>query len=194
MVFVDKSLELMLDEIGFREFGRFDYIVPDLKKEIIPYLQRVVTPKYQSMLSRQILQQAPNFVKKIMAKNIGQNARNAQLDEGVQREYAINEFIGGLLYAIENAYTRGNDFPVNEGKTNNGHVPFSVKSFFGEKGIVFRVRDSGKGFNFVEEVKKIPYHTDRLHGMAIMDSCLSEISYEGSGSVVNIMIKDYEGR
>jgi hypothetical protein len=160
MVFIKKSLTEMLEEIEFRGLGSFDYIVPNENKQINPGNGLIITEEYYH-----------------------------QLQEDLKNYVSVKRLPMSLVFAIENAYMRGNNCSDNLRKINNGHLPIGIKSFYGKEGMVIRIRDSGKGFNFVNEIEKCNFRGE-IHGMAMMDACLSEVSYEGNGSVVNIMIKN----
>jgi len=154
MTFVDKTLDEMLKEIGFNEFGTYDIIIPE-KNGRTNLLNPDTSEEFDENMSRLIKEKTGNH--------------NAH--------YIVDE-------TILNALWWGNKKQID--------MPISVKTFFGDKGIVFRIRDSGKGFDFKETIRKLgnreKYYNNYGGGFIIQQSSPYDISYEGDGSIVNICI------
>ena len=91
---------------------------------------------------------------------------------------------GFLNESIANAMGRGNQ--------NTTYLPVSFKLFFGEKGIVFRMRDSGEGFDYTSKIRQLrsgeKYFQNSGAGLAMLEKSPFEASYEGNGNILNICI------
>lgn len=176
MVFVDKSLDQMLDEVKFEKFGAYWFITPEDRREIDVDSNCIVTESFGEELHKHINDPASIYT---------------------------------IFCAIENAYMRGNKYnnDPNEGSRTNGYLPLTVKTFVGKRGMVVRIRDSGNGFSFKSKIKALRkeatgkdtffdgsehcvYETtgEGGDGMKEMDQGWPQCTYEGDGSVVNIMI------
>jgi hypothetical protein len=87
-----------------------------------------------------------------------------------------------IALALENSLLRGHKNDLSQ--------PISVKVFEGEKGYVVRIRDGGKGFPFKQYIKEKNQHIEgNGQGLSTGRIIEHEVSYEGDGSIVNIMIK-----
>jgi hypothetical protein len=192
MTFVDKSLDEMLEEIEFVEVGIYDIIIPKTRVHIDLDSPLAITTKYRKALVEHTYKYISNLVTKSVNKSKKEDPYCENIPEEHLISFAVATTLVGLTFAIENAYTRGNNYPRYEERTNEGYLPFTVKSFCGDKGIVFRVRDSGIGFDYKKAIARIPQRNDRLHGMKLLKDAIAEVSYEGDGSIVNIMIKETE--
>lgn len=88
-----------------------------------------------------------------------------------------------ICTAIENAYFRGN-------KSEN-YLSITLKLFEGRKGIVYRIRDSGEGFDFDSVQAKFQegekYYQNIGVGFRNYNYHDIEASFEGNGNTVNIM-------
>lgn len=91
-----------------------------------------------------------------------------------------------LTQAFENSLTRGNH------KDTSRYL--SLKLFAGTEGCIFRIRDSGNGFPYrayIELMHKndLTYRQGMGMGLIVMDFPQYEVSYEGNGSIINILFK-----
>lgn len=86
--------------------------------------------------------------------------------------------------AIENAYVHGHKRDVS--------LPISLKIFKGTKGVVTRIRDSGKGFDHkkVQELfKKRKKYWNNIHGCGFRRYNEKDylVSFENNGTTINIL-------
>lgn len=69
----------------------------------------------------------------------------------------------------------------------------SIKGFAGNKGIIIRIRNPGKGFNHRETQRKYlegeDYHHNYGYGFRHFNIISAEISFENRGKTINIMYK-----
>ena len=100
---------------------------------------------------------------------------------------SLNNLTGlGIIELVEifsNAYERGN--------LKNDKLPIEVKVFDGLKGNVLRVKDSGKGFDYVDVIKKKrngqKYFQRHGYGIGFLDDNKSySVAYEGKGNIINV--------
>jgi hypothetical protein len=193
VTFVEKTLDEMLEEIEFIDFGIYDIIIPQSRTHVDIDSPLAITNKYREDLIEHTHQYIPNLIVRDVNKTKKEDPISVHIPEADLTYFAVGKMLVGLTFAMENAYTRGNNYPRYEERTNEGYLPFTVKSFCGNKGIVFRVRDSGEGFDYEGAIAMIPQRNDRLHGMKLLKEAIAEISYEGEGNIVNIMIKEIGG-
>ena len=76
-----------------------------------------------------------------------------------------------------------------------GDANRALKSFFGKKGIVFRIRDEGEGFDYKEKIRlmeqgRVYYKNDGGSGLKLQNMLPHIYSYEGDGSIINICVLD----
>ena len=178
----------MLEEIGFKELGVYDLVVPNTRAHVNIDSNTVLTPSFRKGLIKHVKECVPLLLQDLVEQARQEDPDAFYLTEEVPYNLAAGKVLRGLTYAIENSYTRGNNFPHQEERTNNGYLQLTVKSFCGDHGLVFRVRDSGQGFGFVKEIAGLSARIGKVHGMQVMNSCLSQIAYEGNGSIANLML------
>jgi hypothetical protein len=163
MVLIAKSLEEMTQEIGNPQFSYYGIFTPEKDVE--------------------------NFEERTYAGNPYVNVRksfiDALMDELNLHKTSKWEAGSAVALALENSLTRGHlcdDF-----------LPVSIKVFTGDYGSVIRIRDSGPGFDFLGHIRERTegkyYGTGRGTGILFFDHCGPQVSYEGDGSIVNILVK-----
>lgn len=193
MVFVEKTLEEMFEQIEFSEFGIYETLIPEEEFPIDVKTGLVLNFSYKKRLDQHIFGYVPNLITRLQSTPKFSSRRNP--------EFSVKSNISSAIcYAIENALTRGNNYPfppkVDRRQTeedwprSNGHLPITIKTFIGTSGIIVRIRDSGRGFDYRTEIKRCRGENPHYGSVHIMESSVSEVSYEGNGSIVNILIKN----
>jgi len=153
----------MLDEIKVRELSYFDFWRPIERLE--RHRIRYGQEEYLDIL--------PSYVNEILTK--------ISPDTGVSPD---NLLAVVLVQVFENALTRGN--------LRNLYLPISLKVFEGPEGVVFRIRDSGAGFDYnavMDQRRKGDRSYIQGQGCSLGIMCYKqyEVAFEGNGSIVNIM-------
>ena len=163
MVLIAKSLEEMTEEIGDPRFSYYEIFTPEKDIE--------------------------NFEERTYAGNPYVNVKNGFIDR-LMDELNLHrtsrwEAGSAVALALENALTRGH--------LCDNSLSVSVKVITGDYGSVIRIRDSGPGFDFLghirERIEGKYYGTGRGSGILFFDHCGPQISYEGNGSIVNILVR-----
>lgn len=175
MTLINKSFEQMLEEIDFEKFIRHDNVCPEKNPEKFRRGQDV---NDSFMPHTEYIEEIKKQMKDIIEPN---------------KVYYPSEYPPGVLTKVIeetmlNMYERANDC--------TDWLNMSVKLAQGSKGYVLRFRDSGKGFNFKEKVKRMKkgkkYSQRKGCGLKILNNGIIESSFEGNGNIVNIMIKKYK--
>ena len=163
MVLIAKSLEEMMEEIGDAKFSYYEIFNPE--------------------------KDSRNFKERTYAGNPYVNVRNEFIDL-LMNELNLHrtsrwEAGSAVALALENSLTRGHNCDTS--------LPVSVKVFTGDYGSVVRIRDSGPGFDFLGHIRERTegkyYGTGRGSGILFFDHCSPQVSYEGNGSIVNILAR-----
>jgi len=162
MVFIDKPLEIMLEEIGFNSFLRFDYLVP--QEEIERYDQG------------QNLHPDNKYIIEVL-QSIASNGKKLDSSQLMNIGYMVG-------FVLENAFTHGNQRSID--------FPVSLKVLSGDHGVVVRIRDAGIGFDFKEKINQMRagdsnYFTGAGYGLQMIDRSSVQVGYEDKGSTVNLM-------
>jgi len=198
MVFVNKSLEQMMEEIKFNRIIFFDFWSPMEHKERWHFS----AIEYEFGI---------DLVTNVQTKYVNQNLEEhiPETQNSINYSNKWNQLFTMVGLALENALTRGHEmfYALSKKESDdlikglselpskcftNIDLPISIKIFSGEEGYIVRVRDSGKGFSYQEciQKKRNGEHYGKTFGtgLRVMDEPGIEISYEGTGSVINIMI------
>jgi hypothetical protein len=72
----------------------------------------------------------------------------------------------------------------------HGAPPIKFEIYLGKQGSVFRIQDSGQGFDFSEKIRKMrageKYWKHHGIGLATFEHPYCLVSYEGKGNIVNM--------
>ncbi|MBS3166184.1 hypothetical protein J4444_03615 [Candidatus Woesearchaeota archaeon] len=163
MTIVTKTLDQMLDEIKACECSYFDFWLP---------IERLDRHRIRYELGGYL---------DILSSYVDQILKNISPETGVSPD---NLLATVLVQAFENSLTRGN--------LRNLYLPISLKIFEGPEGVVFRIRDSGAGFDYnaiLEQRRRGDgsYIQGSGMGLEVMNYKQYEVAFEGNGNTVNIM-------
>jgi len=165
MTFVNKSLDQMMQEINCNQLAYFDFWKPS------EFPKR---HKERNLYLGKYLDISNDYVDFLISKIPAES--NIHPD---------NLLKSAIILTFENALTRGNHCDINSA--------VSLKLFSGNKGSIFRIRDSGNGFPYVDFINKYylgqKVHNGNGNGFIVFDFDLIEVAYEGKGNIINIMIK-----
>lgn len=161
MTFVNKTLDVMLEEIKFEQITRDDTLIPeDNPIEFVHHLG--------------ILCPDDRYIYALLNEVAGEESK------------VTADYYGAIAFALENAFTRG-----NQGRWN---LPVTLRVYSGQEGHVVRIADNGKGFNYRKKINQLrageSYTVGNGYGMERLDGIDFEVSYEKRGSIINIMMKD----
>lgn len=165
MVLKNKPLEKMLEEIQYDGNCTYDIIIP--KKNGRVYSKKFYGGRGYVGAPKELMDGILEIIEDFMGE-----------DDHVKNWSAPIEI-------IENAFVRGNNYQAD--------MAVSFKVFEGEEGLVLRIRDSGKGFDYKKKINQ--FHNGEEYwqnlGWGLKDANRSShvFSYEGNGSIVNIMMK-----
>jgi len=167
MVLLNKTFEEMLEDIEFTSVGFYDILIPDKHQEFFLNMDPPVLNNYFYQL-------------------IG-NAINKEGDNDINSTQVLDATRILLDETILNSLWRGNQ--------ELRYLPVSLKSFFGKKGIVLRIRDDGEGFDYKEKIRlmeqgRVYYKNEGGSGLKLQNMLPHVYSYEGDGNIINICILD----
>lgn len=165
---VDKSLEQMMEEIGFTQWVKYDLITLD------PDQFEVGDISSDELLEDNELDR---YIKRLLR----------ECDPSYKSGLQFEDKFATISLALENAYVHAHNFERRE---------LSLKVFSGEKGNVVRLRDSGKGFDWKNTVEQLRsgsrYFQNLGSGFEVFDKSPYEVSFEGRGNTINMMIAQTE--
>jgi hypothetical protein len=163
MVFVDKTLEEMTQEVGCARLA----------------FSKSLTPKDNPDLFKS---RHCGYKKYFNAQDTLIVSLLNEMELGEHSEYVVGSVIS---LAIENSLTRGH--------LGDLFLPLTFNVLVGSEGSILRIRDYGLGFNHVEHLE-LRTRGKRCYdgngeGIKYFNSASPEIAYEGSGNIMNIMVK-----
>lgn len=159
MTLVNKTFEQMQEEIGFKKFSRYDNICPEKNPELF----------YRSSFedNSNIFLPKSGYIRELLGPS-----RFSDYHEQLIHEILLN------------AHQRAHNC--------NGSMNISIKVAEGSRGYILRFRDSGNGFDFKDKIKKMglgeKYYEGEGCGLLNLTESDIEASYEGDGSILNVMI------
>lgn len=168
MVFVEKSFEQMLYEIGFERFIRDDNICPGKNPEL-----------FKKALNADAF--LPSLEYRWGIWDQVQSIRRPEDD-------LSNTLFSIVEEVMLNMYERAHNCDDN--------LNMSVKIAEGSEGYVLRFGDSGKEFNFREKIEKFrkneKYEKRWGYGLEALNLPHVEASFEGDGSILNVKFRKYK--
>ncbi|MFH1276167.1 MAG: hypothetical protein ABIH82_03575 [Candidatus Woesearchaeota archaeon] len=167
MVFTKKTFDQMLEEIDVSGFVYFSFESP------------LEVPESHKSRDEGRLGYYLNVEQKVVDILLSNIPSNSGIIPDRLLEAAIH-------LSLENSLTRGHNCEL--------YLPYSIKLFAGREGVVFRIRDSGSGFDYQRHIPEKEAGGRGLTkgagiGTIILTSPVFEACYEGTGSVLNIMVK-----
>jgi hypothetical protein len=181
MAITRKKLETMLEEIGNSKKVIDDTLIP----------QRDERSKAMFGLSKNGVGMDEVYVAELM-EAVGCTVEEDDKDD---KYNSILDLLHQLIF--EEAYKQGNK--------ENGALAVKVSAYSGDLGKVFRIEDSGRGFNFSKRIRYVremikkrgedyvneeKYEEARVMAILMLEDDFIEASYDKKGSSVNVMIKE----